>query len=105
MSPSQQIQGVEARYALYALDAHACSEIKRIWPTIAPHLEKAVDDIIQASVKMPAMSKLFAQHRDLIKSLEMSHLQALLSGELDDRYMESCRKTVEQETALGDSRC
>lgn len=47
------------------------------------------------------MAAVVVQNRDLIKKLEVSHLRALLSGELDDRYFESCQKTVEQEAALG----
>ena len=83
------------------LDAGARSAIKQIWPTIASHLEKAVDAILDATEKLPRLSSVVKQHRDLIKKLEMSHLQALLSGDLDTHYFVSCRKTVEQEAALG----
>jgi len=101
MVPNELIHGVESRYALYELDAQARSAIKKIWPTIAPHLAKTVDDILDATGKLPHVSAIIAQHRDLIKKLEVAHLEALLSGELDSRYFESCRKTVEQEATLG----
>jgi methyl-accepting chemotaxis protein len=101
MLQSELIQDVESRYELYRLDAGARSAIKQIWPTIAPHLEKAVDAILDATEKLPRLSSVVKQHRDLIKKLEMSHLQALLSGDLDTHYFVSCRKTVEQEAALG----
>ncbi|MGA8319676.1 MAG: hypothetical protein WB774_02350 [Xanthobacteraceae bacterium] len=29
------------------------------------------------------------------------HLEALLNGDVDDRYFESCRRTVEQEATFG----
>jgi hypothetical protein len=31
----------------------------------------------------------------------MAHLEALLNGDVDDRYFESCRRTVEQEATFG----
>jgi len=101
MAPSELIHGVESRYALYGLDAQARSAIKQIWPTIAPHLDKAVDAILEATATLPNVGATMVRHRELIKKLELSHFEALLNGELDDRYFESCRKTVEHETALG----
>jgi len=101
MQQSNLIRGVESRYELYELDARARSAIKQLWPTIAPHLEGAVDAILDATAKLPTIGAIVTQHRALIQQLEVSHLEALLSGELDDHYFQSCRKTVEQEAALG----
>jgi len=99
--PSQLIQGVEARYALYELDAPARRAIKELWPTLAPYLEQAVEAILDATGKMPKIGGIVVQNRDLIKQLELSHLEALLKGELDGAYFVSCQKTVGQEAALG----
>jgi len=99
--PSQLIQGVESRYALYDLDAPARRAIKELWPTIAPELAKAVEAILNATAKLPKVGALVAQNRDLIEQLELSHLEAVLSGELDAAYFESCQRTVSQEAALG----
>jgi methyl-accepting chemotaxis protein len=101
MTQSPPIQGAADRYALYELDAQARSAIKRLWPTIAPHLDNAVEAILDATAKLPKVGAIIAPHRDMIKQLELTHLEALLSGELDSQYFESCRKTVEQEAALG----
>ena len=101
MTESERIQNIEARLQLYELDARARSAIKHLWPTIESNLEKAVDEILDATAKLPNIAKLVSQHRTLIKNLEMAHLKALMNGNLDDRYFESCRKTVEQEAALG----
>ena len=84
MAAMNTIQGVESRYALYELDAQARGAIKRIWPTIAPQLDSAVDAILEATAKLPHVAEIVAQHRDLIKKLETAHLEALLSGELDE---------------------
>ena len=99
--PSQLIQGVEARYALYELDAPARRAIKELWPTLAPCLEQAVEAILDATGKMPKIGGIVVQNRDFIKQLELSHLEALLKGELDGAYFVSCQKTVGQEAALG----
>ena len=99
--PSQSIQGVEGRYELYELDAPARRAIKDLWPTIAPEVEQAVDAILMATAKLPRIGPIAVQNCDFIKQLELSHLQALLSGELDGAYFVSCQKTVGQEAALG----
>ena len=99
--PNQLIQGVEARYGLYQLDAAARRAIKELWPTIAPVMEKAVDAILDATSCLPKIGAIVVEHRDRIKQLELSHLEALLNGELDDAYFTSCQKTVGEEAALG----
>src|SRR5580704_16095341 len=101
MAESEPIQNIEARLQLYALDARARGAIKQLWPAIESQLEKAVDEILDAAAKLPNIAKAIAQHRTLIKNLEMAHLKALMNGNLDGHYFESCRKTVEQEAALG----
>jgi methyl-accepting chemotaxis protein len=101
MAQSELIQGVESRYKLYELDARARGAIKELWPTIAPYIDKAVEATLEATAKLRHISSAVVQHRNLIKQLEISHFEALLSGDLDDHYFESCRKTVEQEAALG----
>lgn len=97
----EPIQDVESRYKLYELDAHARGAIKQVWPTIAPHIDKAIDAILDAAARLPHLSVVIAQHRSRIKDLETLHLEALLNGDLDFRYFESCRKTVEEEAAIG----
>jgi methyl-accepting chemotaxis protein len=101
VTQNESIQGVEVRYKLYELDARARSEIKQIWPTIAPHIAKAVDTILDATARLSHISPTVTKHRDVIKKLEIAHLEALLGGDLDADYFMSCRKTVEQEAALG----
>ncbi len=95
------VKGAESRFTLYGLDREARDAINRLWPTIAPHLDAAVDTILDATKDLPHVSAVTAQHRGMVKSLEVSHLKALLGAELDHHYFDSCRKTVEQEAALG----
>jgi hypothetical protein len=61
----------------------------------------AVDAILNAAARVPRINAILTPHRASIKKLEVAHLEALLSGELDDRYFDSFRHTVEQEAVMG----
>jgi methyl-accepting chemotaxis protein len=95
------IQGVEYRYNLYELDAQSRAAVKDIWPIIAPDLEKAVDAILAVAQQLPHLRKVIDEHGGEIKNLEMAHLEALLNGDVDAGYFESCRHTVEREATFG----
>jgi methyl-accepting chemotaxis protein len=41
------------------------------------------------------------QHRTAFKRLEVAHFRALLGGKLDQTYADCCRRTVEEEKAIG----
>jgi len=101
MTPTELLQAFEARLALYGLDDRARFIITETWPAIAPNLERAIDQMLAAARKLPHIGTIIAQNRDLLKELEVAHFQALLSGKLDGRYVESCRQTVQQEAAIG----
>ncbi len=101
MNESDVVTGVETRYQLYELDARARGAIKRVWPTVAPRLGKAVDAFLDVTAKVPHIAPAVTEHRNEIKMLEVKHFEALLSGELDDNYFDLCRMIVEREAALG----
>jgi len=94
-------KGFEARLGQFGLDERAQGLMKEVWPMIAPSLSGAIEDVLAAAGKLPHIAEIVADKRDLIKQLEASHFEALLGGGLDDRYVESCRRTVEQEAAIG----
>ena len=75
--------------------------MKETWPVIAPRLEAAIDDILAGTKNVPHVAEIVIQNRDLIRKLEAAHFEILLGGNLDNQYVESCRKTVEQEAAIG----
>ncbi len=105
MAAVEVLQGFEARLALHGLDTRACNILRQTWPVIASCLSDAIDEFLAATRHQPAIGAIVDQHRTLIKNLEMSHFQALLGGQLDGAYAELCRKTVQDEAALGlDSR-
>ncbi len=95
------ISGLDGRLRLFGLDERAKEILIEIWPIIAPHLNEAVDEILTATGNMPLVSQIVSQHRDSIKKLEAAHFEALLNGNLDQRYLASCRNTVEKEAAIG----
>ncbi len=68
---------------------------------IAPHLAGAIDKIIAAMEDVPRVAEITSRHKELIRTLETSHYEALLGGRLDDQYADLCRKTVQQEAAIG----
>jgi hypothetical protein len=105
MTSIEILKGFEARLALHGLDAQACDILSEIWPAIAPCLPDAIDQFLTATRHQQRIGAIVDRHRTLIKNLEMSHFQALLGGKLDSAYAELCRKTVQDEAALGlDSR-
>jgi methyl-accepting chemotaxis protein len=101
------IPGFEARLALFKIDDGARAVIAQAWPVIAPHLDRAIDEVVDAIAELPPIgsivsaAKTVREHRDTIKDLEVAHFKVLLSGNIDRHYAESCRRTVQHETALG----
>ena len=99
--PTELLQGLDVRRTLFALDAQALAVMQDIWPAIAPHLDRTIEEILVISQNLPLLRDRIVTHRDLLKRLERSHFQALLGGNLDIRYVESCRRTVAEEKGIG----
>jgi methyl-accepting chemotaxis protein len=94
-------KGFEARIEHFGVDDRARKVMKETWPIIVPDLDSAIEEVLTAAGKLPHIADVIAGKRALLKQLEASHFEALLSGGLDGRYVESCRRTVEQEAAIG----
>jgi methyl-accepting chemotaxis protein len=101
MAPAEIIEGFEGRLRLYAIDARARRVMEQIWPTVAPLLERIVDDFLSTAAEMPRLSKIVVPHRARIKQIELAHFELLLKGALDERYIASCCDTVEAEVEIG----
>jgi methyl-accepting chemotaxis protein len=91
----------EARLKLYGLDAAACARLRELWPVIESGIPAAVDAFIAAEKKMPTVASIFEQHDALIRELTLSHVRLLLSGDLGQRYTESCQSVSEQQHRIG----
>jgi methyl-accepting chemotaxis protein len=101
MPSTDLVQSFQTRLALYALDERARRLAKEAWPLIAPNLDRAIDEILSVLTLLPQVGEIARRNREFIKKLEVAHFTALFGGDLDERYAESCRRTVEQEAALG----
>ena len=95
------LQAFEARLALYSLDDRARRILAETWPIIAPTLEQAIDEVLIVVRVLPRIGDIVTANAELFKKLELAHFRALLGGSLDRDYAESCRRTVEQEAAIG----
>jgi methyl-accepting chemotaxis protein len=101
MPSTEPVQSFEARLALYALDERARRLARDAWPAIEPKLDRAIDEILAAVGALPQVGEFVTRNKDALKKMEVAHFTALFGGDLDERYAESCRRTVEQEAALG----
>lgn len=101
MDPIEQIPVFEARLAMHRIDERTRSVLAATWPVLAPHLERTIDEVLVAIMGLPKIGEMVAQNKDTIKKLEVAHFQALLGGNLDRHYAESCRQTVQREAEMG----
>jgi hypothetical protein len=95
MTTTDVIPGFEARLALFKIDDTARAVIATAWPVVAPHLDRAIDELVDAIAELPPIgsivnaAKTVREHRSEIKDLELAHFKALLSGNIDRHYAES----------------
>ena len=101
MAPTESVPAFEARLALYRIDDQTRFVLAQTWPLIAPHLDRVIDEFVEAVAGLPKIASAVGRNKDLIKQLEVAHFQALLGGKLDQRYAETCRQTVREEAAIG----
>ena len=101
MAPSAIAPELAQRLDNYALDERARRVLRNLGPLIEPQLEPALDEVIAGAVKLPHVAELWTRHGADMRRIELAQYRTLLKGEFDARYLESCRSTIEQETALG----
>jgi hypothetical protein len=100
MPPADLVPEFETRRAFYKIDNRVCSILAAAWPIIAPTIDRSIKEVVEGLLDLPIGERV-APNRDPIIKLELAHFQALLGGNLDHRYAESCRHTVEQEAQIG----
>lgn len=101
MTPSELIPAFEARLSMHRIDDETRKILAETWPSLEPHLEQAIDDVLVALEDLPRIGRIVADNKETLKRLEVAHFRALLGGNLDQRYAESCRRTVEKEAEMG----
>ena len=100
MPPADSVPEFETRRTFYKIDNRVCSILAAVWPIIAPTIDRSIKEVIDGVLELPIGERV-APHRESITKLELAHFQALLGGDLDRRYAESCRRTVEREAEIG----
>jgi methyl-accepting chemotaxis protein len=85
----------------YGLDERARLLLREAAPLIEPLIGPAIDEVIVGARKLPHVAEVWGRHGAEVARIEVTQLQTLLTGEFDERYLETCRATTERETALG----
>ena len=101
MAPTDLIPSFDARLSMHRIDDETRKVMAETWPLLEPHLEQAIDDVLVALEDLPRIGNIVADNKETLKKLEVAHFRALLGGNLDHHYAESCRRTVEKEAEMG----
>jgi methyl-accepting chemotaxis protein len=89
------------RLVSYGLDERARATLRGLWPLIEPALDKVFDEFIAATAQLPHVAAIYQRHSDEIRKVEAAHMRALIAGNFDIDYHESCRRTIERMAELG----
>jgi methyl-accepting chemotaxis protein len=90
-----------ARLANYELDERARAMLRDMRPLIEPRLGQAIDEVIAGAARLVQVAAIYDRHGREIRDIEIAQFRALLSAEFDTHYLEMCRRTIDQETAMG----
>jgi methyl-accepting chemotaxis protein len=89
------------RLANYGIDEEARLRLRRVLALIEPLIAPAMDHTIACGKRLPHVAALWSAHGEDIKRIEAEHLRTLFAADFDAGYVERCRRTVREETALG----
>jgi methyl-accepting chemotaxis protein len=92
---------LESRLANYGLDQPARLLLRDLGVSVEPFIDIALDKVRRGADNLPHVRALWAAYGEEIKRIEAIQFRALLSASFDSSYLECCRRTTEQETALG----
>ncbi len=101
MALPQVAPELAARLANYTLDDRARIMLREIAPLVDAQVGTALDQVIAGAANLPKVAAIYAKHATEIKRIETTQFRAMLQAEFGTHYLECCRKTVEEETALG----
>ena len=90
-----------ARLANYTIDDRARVMLRELAPLLEPHLGTALDEVIAGAARLPQVAEIYGKHSAEFRRIEIAQFRELLQAEFGPHYLECCRNTVEQETALG----
>src|SRR5439155_685391 len=83
MASTETIPGFRDRLALYGIDDRTRSLLAEAWPAIAPGLERAIHEILEAVSGLPRVGGAVAGNRDMVKELEVAHFAGAIGDVID----------------------
>jgi methyl-accepting chemotaxis protein len=101
MTLPQVAPELAARLANYTIDDRARLVLRELAPILDPHIGEAVDQVIAGAAKLPQVAEVYKRHSHEFRRLEIAQIREMLKGEFGAQYLERCRNTSEQQTALG----
>jgi methyl-accepting chemotaxis protein len=90
-----------ARLANYNIDDRARAILRELAPLLEPHLGAAVDQVITGAARLHQVAEIYQKHGAAFQRIEIGQFQELLRGEFGSHYLNCCRNTIDQESALG----
>src|SRR5947209_11310893 len=89
------------RRRLYRLGEPEAATLARLWPVLAPAVDRGLEAFVAAERLMPTVAKSFEAHGPLIHRTEKAHFALLLSGCFDEAYAQSCQDICRIECDIG----
>ena len=89
------------RLVSYGLDEAARRALREMWPLIEPELDSILDQFLERASHLAYVRAIYARHGNEFRAVETAHMRALMTGNFDFEYHESCRRTIERTAALG----
>ena len=91
----------EERRRFHRFDQDDCRTLDGLWPKLEGALVSALDEFITRQSEIFFTADIFSRHADEIRIYELAHYQRLLSGRVDQTYIEACCHACDSEHRLG----
>jgi methyl-accepting chemotaxis protein len=101
MSPPTLPPEFAPRLASYGLDERTQQILREVGPLIEPTLDTVFDELLAGAARLPHVAAIYARHGNDVRHMEAAHFRALMTGNFDVEYHETCRQTVERMTSFG----
>jgi methyl-accepting chemotaxis protein len=75
--------------------------LRQLAHVVEPLIGPAIEQVVAGAVMLPHVADLWRRHGLEMRRIENEQFKALLRAEFDRAYLERCRATVNEETALG----
>lgn len=101
MSLPQVAPELASRLANYIIDDRARLILRELGTVLDPHLLSAIDEVVAGAARLPQVAETYRKHAGEFRRIEVLQYRELLKAEFGPAYLECCRNTTQQETALG----